>query len=124
MAIRFVKHYAAKSGIVLFDFAAAFPSIAHCWIFRVLLTMKFPSFVIDIIRRLYDECHIELLYGAEAHAPFCALVGIKQGCPLSRTLFALALDPFIRLLCLTIPRQLGMVTAFADDIAIVALDLL
>jgi hypothetical protein len=124
MAIRFVKYYAAKSGIVLFDFAAAFPSLAHCFIFLVLLTMKFPQFLIDIIRKLYEECLIELLYGAEAHEPFRALAGIKQGCPLSGTLFALALDPFIRMLCLTIPMPLNMVSAFADDIAIVAKELL
>ena len=86
--------------------------------------MQFPAFLIDIIRRLYEDCTIELLYGAGSHQTFRALAGIKQGCPLSGTLFALALDPFVRLLCLTIPKHLGMITAFADDIAIVALDLL
>jgi endonuclease/exonuclease/phosphatase family metal-dependent hydrolase len=121
LAIRFVKFYAAKSGIVLFDFAAAFPSLAHRWIFTVLRTMQFPEWLIDIIKRLYGVCSIELLYGAVSHQPFCALAGIKQGCPLSGTLFALALDPFLRMICLTIPAHLGMVTAFADDIAIVAL---
>jgi endonuclease/exonuclease/phosphatase family metal-dependent hydrolase len=123
MAIRFVKYYAAQSGIVLFDFAAAFPSLAHCWIFEVLAFMKLPAFLIAIIRRLYADCHIELLYGAEVHVSFCANAGIKQGCPLSGTLFALALDPFIRMMCLTIPKHLGMITAFADDVAIVALHL-
>ncbi len=51
LAIRFVKFYAAKSGTVLFDFAAAFPSLAHCWIFIVLLTMQFPTFLIDVIKK-------------------------------------------------------------------------
>jgi exonuclease III len=123
LAIRFVKFYSANSGIVLFDFAAAFPSLAHAWIFIVLLTMQFPTFLIDVIKLLYEDCMVELLYGAASHRPFRALAGIKQGCPLSGTLFALALDPFIRLLCLTIPKQLGMITAFADDIAIVAMHL-
>jgi hypothetical protein len=123
LAIRFAKFYEAKSGIVLFDFAAAFPSLAHCWIFEVLAFMQFPVFLIDIIKKLYVDCHIDLLYGAEAHDSFCANAGIKQGCPLSGTLFALALDPFIRMICTTIPKHLGMVTAFADDIAIVALHL-
>jgi hypothetical protein len=123
LAIRFTKFYAENSGIVLFDFAAAFPSIAHAWIFMVLKTMQLPEHVIATIRRLYAECSIELLYGAESHDHFHAMAGIKQGCPLSGTLFALALDPFIRKLCLTIPKHLGMVTAFADDIAIVALNL-
>jgi endonuclease/exonuclease/phosphatase family metal-dependent hydrolase len=124
MAIRFVKFYAGNSGIILFDFAAAFPSIAHDWIFRVLRAMALPPFLIDLIQRLYKDCAIELLYGAESHEPFHANAGIKQGCPLSGTLFALALDPFIRMLCLTIPKQLGTVSAFADDIAIVAKHLL
>ena len=54
---------------------------------------------------------------------FPVLSGIKQGCPSSGTIFAIALDPFIRMLCMRIPRHLGVFCAFADDIGAVLLSL-
>ena len=46
--------------------------------------------------------------------------GIKQGCLASGTIFALALDPFVRMKCLKLPKPLNTNTAFADDLAVVA----
>ena len=43
-------------------------------------------------------------------------VGIKQGCPSSGSLFALALDPFLRYLLNRIPPPRLEVRAFADDL--------
>ena len=43
--------------------------------------------------------------------------GVAQGCPLSGTLWALGLDPFLRLLSRALPsRSLGSLGACADDI--------
>jgi hypothetical protein len=49
--------------------------------------------------------------------------GIKQGCPASGSLFALALDPFLRMMLLRIPMRLSTVVAFADDLAAVLFQL-
>jgi hypothetical protein len=49
--------------------------------------------------------------------------GIKQGCPASGPIFALALDPFLRMILTRNPRPLGTLGAFADDIAVVASEL-
>jgi hypothetical protein len=57
-------------------------------------------------------------------AGFLATSGIKQGCPASGSLFALALDPFIRMLCLRLPTPLHVVSAFADDMGLVTRQLL
>ncbi len=57
-------------------------------------------------------------------AGFGASSGIKQGCPASGSLFAIALDPFLRLLCLRLPGPVSIVSAFADDMGIVTRDLL
>lgn len=44
--------------------------------------------------------------------------GIKQGCPLSGTLFALTLDPLIRRYMTTITMYSSRICAFADDIGL------
>ena len=44
---------------------------------------------------------------------------MKQGCPLSGVLFAIVADILVRALVWRIPPQLGIVRAYADDIAIV-----
>lgn len=49
--------------------------------------------------------------------PICS--GIKQGCPLSGSIFALAIDPLIRRILAASVLHPIRVTAFADDIAIV-----
>ena len=49
--------------------------------------------------------------------------GIKQGCPSSGTLFALALDLFIRMVLMKTPRSDVLLRAFADDLACVLKDL-
>mgnify|MGYP002176574441 FL=1 len=51
------------------------------------------------------------------------LSGIRQGCPASGSLFALAIDPCIRFLMTFIGPKRGMVNAYADDIAAVLRDL-
>ena len=47
--------------------------------------------------------------------------GIRQGCPASGSIFVLALDPWMRMLLLRIPRALPC--GFADDVAILLQEL-
>ena len=41
---------------IFFDFANAFPSIVHIWIFSVLRQLRVPSSVILLIQALYRDC--------------------------------------------------------------------
>jgi hypothetical protein len=50
-------------------------------------------------------------------AQFPILSGIRQGCPASGSLFALAIDPCIRFLMHRLGPDRGVLTAYADDIA-------
>jgi len=114
---------ADNPAILLFDLMAAFPSLSHQWLFVVLRKMKVPMRVLKAFAALYKDCFatIILLGGRWQRVPM--LSGIRQGCPASGTLFALAIDPCIRYLISLLGPRGGMLNAYADDIAAVLRDL-
>jgi endonuclease/exonuclease/phosphatase family metal-dependent hydrolase len=123
-AMHISKHYRDESGIILFDFVSAFPSLSHDFIFAALHRLGVPPWMLRAIHALYTDCTGTIMLGGETTADISITAGIKQGCPASGTIFALALDPFIRMLCLRLPRPLNSIAAFADDLAISVLKLL
>ncbi len=112
-----------RSAAIFFDFRTAFPSLAHTWIFAVLTRMGIPSYFIHAVRQLYTDCSAMLLFNGAELDSILIESGIKQGCPLSGSLFALAIDPLIRYLLHTSVLGSICLTAFADDIAIVVANL-
>jgi hypothetical protein len=108
---------AEDPAILLFDIRAAFPSLAHVWLWVVLLRMGVPRFVIAAIKCLYrgGAAIVSLLGGRWGGFPICS--GIRQGCPASGSLFALAIDPCFRYLVSQLGPERGILTAYADDIA-------
>ena len=40
---------------VLWDYVAAFPSVAHAWLFLVLEAIKLPAGLLNVVRALYDD---------------------------------------------------------------------
>jgi hypothetical protein len=124
LAIHLCKHFAAESGMILFDFASAFPSLGHSFIFAALRRLGVPDYILTALRKLYTHCTASILIGGCNNIEITIRAGIKQGCPASGSIFALALDPFVRLLCLRLPRPLNSIGAFADDIVVTVLHLL
>ena len=113
--------FAAKStatpAMIAFDIEAAFPSIAHTYMWQVLQRYAIPMSYINILKGMYHNYRIQLRVGGRVFNGFSIQAGIKQGCPCSGSLFALGLDPFIRMVCLRIPPAVGKFLAFADDMA-------
>ena len=81
--------------MVFFDFAAAFPSIAHQWIWIVVSHTGLPLVVQEIIRAMYTSVFAYGRSPGTTAKMFPILSGIIQGCPLAGSLFALLLDPFL-----------------------------
>jgi hypothetical protein len=104
---------------IFFDFCTAFPALAHRWIFLVLDAMLVPLQITDSIRKLYNACSARMMFNGNLVGNIQILSGIKQGCPMSGSIFALAIDPLIRrILAMSVLHSIR-ITAFADDIAIV-----
>eukprot|EP00959_Pyramimonas_sp_CCMP1952_P340023 7121220-Pyramimonas_sp.AAC.1 len=78
-----------KSGVALFDFKNAFPSVWHSWIFFVLHRMGLPFRLTGAIAALYEDVWTHITLGDFGRFGYEALRGMKQGCPLSGVLFAL-----------------------------------
>lgn len=85
-----------RAAAVLFDFANALPALSHTWIFEVLRVMLVPECLINIIAALYRDLRTDMYYSGVVVTTIDLCSGIRQGCPLSGTVFALALDPFVR----------------------------
>ena len=80
--------------------------------------MGVPRRFRQAVKALYHKIWIQVSFGGAIGAGFWAERGIKQGCPLSGSIFALAFDPILRLLESRLPRGLAAPGAFADDVDI------
>ena len=109
---------ANRAALILFDFAAAFPSIARSYMWLVLTIIGIPEYIIAALKALYTDNHHFLVFRGRYFYAFRGAAGVRQGCPASTSLFVMVTDPIIRALCLRIPRPCK-VRGFADDIAIV-----
>ena len=120
-----------ESGVPLTDFAAAYPSVNHSWIFSVTENSGLPAFLCRFLRSIlrYSITHVEFA-GTERGQIFLAR-GVRQGCLASGFLFAMAFDPIFRWLQETIcprnPDNFDFLQpaqcAYADDLAVASLSL-
>ena len=103
--------------LAFFDFAAAFPSVAHAWLFLVVQYADPPKWVANFIKNLYSFNMTFHMTSSGAEFLFYIWSGVLQGCPLSATLFLMCVNPFLLHFDLTLNRsELGVVRACADDI--------
>jgi hypothetical protein len=106
--------------IILFDFKAAFPSIAPDYLFETLKHMGLPGEALRLVTSLYDSNRCQLSFKGQSYPGFSMTGGVRQGCPLSPLLYAIAADALLEKICTMIPE--AVVRAYADDTAIVLTD--
>ena len=105
---------------ISFDFSSAFASLNRTYLSKVLERFKIPLGYRHAIAGLYSHMVGYVKVGGKRVSEIPILSGVAQGCPLSGTLWALGLDPFLRLLSRELPtRQPGSLGACADDIGTV-----
>ena len=105
--------------LLLFDYAAAFPSVAHTWILLILTFLKIPTGLFSLVKALY---HRNLAYlGSQEGLVFMFVVlsGVLQGCPLSGSLFVIVIDPLLHMFKTQLENTgLATTRACADDIGV------
>ena len=104
--------------ILLWDFAAAFPSVSHVYLHRILLAAGLPPKVRKFVKSIYQNCCHSIRIDGKLFPGPDLLGGVRQGCPLSGILFALAIDPLLRIIFATLEAE-DVLRAYADDIAAV-----
>ena len=101
--------------LLTYDIEAAFPPVAHEKLFAVLEWLMCPSGLILMQFLLRLKGVLILL-------SMCFL-GLLQDCPLSASLFVIALGPILRRMEDTMHRtSLGIIRAWADDLGGVVID--
>jgi hypothetical protein len=117
---------AARSGAVspvlcFLDIAAAFPSILHDYMNKVIHKFLGDHPLYHMIHDMYQGNKCEMVIRGTTHHGFDIHCGVRQGCPLSGTLFALCFHPIVVHLSEVMYRQsmhLGFnIFAYADDLA-------
>ena len=76
-----------ESGVLLTDFAAAYPSVNHSSIFSVLENNGLPDFLCRFLRTICRDSttHVEFAGAQRGQLPMAR--GVRQGCPASGFLF-------------------------------------
>ncbi|KAM9973967.1 hypothetical protein ACTFIW_007629 [Dictyostelium discoideum] len=78
--------------ITFYDFEKAFDSISHESIQRTLLHIQIPINLINLIMKLLKDSNAKIEINNEITKPFTIRRGVKQGDPLSPTLFVLVIE--------------------------------
>ena len=113
-----------ESRVLLTDFAAVNPSVNHSWIFSVLENTGLAAFLCRFLRNIYRDSITHVEFAGSERGQFLLARGVRQGCPASGFLFAMAFDPIFRWLQETIiPKNLDHLEfwqpvqcAYADDL--------
>ena len=102
---------------IFFDFKAAFPSVAHRFLTEALRALDLPDWLTRFVEVLYRDNRCQLIAGGVKHPGFDIHSGIRQGCPLSPLLFAIAAEVLLRRMGRLLPEL--VLRAYADDLAAV-----
>lgn len=110
-----------RAAIVSIDFDRAFDRVEHSFLLQVMERMGFPPSFVDILRRLLAVARSQVQVNGRTVGPIPIKRSIRQGCPLSTYLYAIALEPLLRGLThrlsgLTLRDVTFRYRAYADDL--------
>ena len=126
-------HLSTKFYAVFIDFADAFGSVKHTFIFESLEHFNIPTIYNCLIEDLYKYSNFEVICGFELTKRFVIIRGTKTGDALSALIFIIVIDRICKpmvttaLICLNINNEIRLnplpVQAFADDIVMCSFDI-
>ena len=74
---------ARDAALILMDYSAAFPSLFHEWIFRILRVMGVPENIVCLISSIYALGPAHVVFKGRRWGAIFAHRGVRQGCPAS-----------------------------------------
>ena len=86
------KHAHRKVFCCFVDLRRAFDSIPRHLLLQRLLQLCFPSDILAAVVTIYERVLARFRDHPSLSPPIHSTIGVKQGCPLSPTLFALYID--------------------------------
>lgn len=112
-----------RSGLVVsLDFRAAFDSLDHHFLMQALNTFQLGESFLSWISTLYESSESCVLNGGQSSGWFPFQRGIRQGCPISPFLFALAVEKLademrrnVNIIGLDLLETHTKILQFADD---------
>ena len=123
------RHLSTKLTIVFIDFADAFGSVNHKFMFETLANFNIPLKYCCLIEDIYRYSSFSVICGTQLSQSFNIIRGTKTGDPLSALLFIMVIDrvckPMVAtaISCMAIQNERMVnpipLQAFADDIAVV-----
>ena len=126
------RHKSTKFIIVFIDFADAFGSVKHEFIFETLSRFGIPEKYACLIEDLYKHSTFKVICGADLTKLFFIIRGTKTGNPLSALIFILIINRICKPMINTATANSNLynernlnpipVQAFADDIVTVHAD--
>jgi hypothetical protein len=112
------------------DLKSAYDSVHRPLLWEVLSRLGFHGRMLAAIKSLYATSSLAIKVGGRVGASIPSLTGVKQGCPLSPTLFGIFLDGLHRYIAVHCPH-IGPTLAdgtsvsnlqYADDVTLLACD--
>lgn len=124
-AIDVAKGRKSELAVAWLDLTNAFGSVPHELIESTLTAYGFPDTVVQVVKDMYDGASIRVKNRTAKSDPIKINSGVKQGDPISPTLFNMCLESVIRKHLETASghKCLGTkikILAFADDMAIIS----
>ena len=111
--------------LVTLDFQSAFNNISHEYMYGVLRRYKYGTRITGAITSLYEHATSCVSINGSYTKDFQLGRSIRQGCPLSTLLYALAVNPFLLLIHkhmagIRMAQQCAVAcVAYADDITVI-----
>ena len=125
-----VERELIKKGGKLFvffvDFKAAFDTVNRRKLWEIMQKKGISKELIDRIREIYENTECQVVANGACSQTFSTYIGVRQGCPMSPTLFALYLSDLDEKLAagqaggVVVGKTKVWTLAYADDVAMVA----
>ncbi|KAJ4446441.1 hypothetical protein ANN_13137 [Periplaneta americana] len=95
--LHFQEHHDDKGALLSVDFNKAFDRVYHLYLQLVMECFCIPDKIISAIKNIYKTAHSRIQVNGFFTQRIPIQASVSQGCPLSMFLFALSVEPLIRM---------------------------